>query len=324
MCLSQRQSVRPSDILRWGTSRMPVGPPPLSIIIGQALSCFLRAQGIGITIEGQNLSAAQFADDMTAFLPSLEQVPEFMSAMTTFGAASGQCLNPDKTKILLMGNLTGGRGPHIDSVDAGNGNTIQVVKRLTILGVSIEACSDREGLGEALPDWAPIQAEVARRGSKISRLPITAFARGCANSAYAMSMLLFQAEFSGLPRATDQYRGYRAILQPLLITRRISSIQKWAAVQIPWHIRSESARESSRWGVWGTTYTPTYLVTPCNVGSEISSRTGSPTVRGPSLGTGSKSGTQRANAQYTPNRNIWLETINQATRTMSSTTPSNV
>ena len=180
--------------------------PLLYLFIGQALSCFLRAQGIGITIEGQNLSAAQFADDMTAFLPSLDKVPEFMSAMTTFGAASGQCLNPNKTKILLMGNLTGGRGPHIDSVDAGNGNTIQVVKRLTILGVSIEACSDREGLGEALPDWAPIQAEVARRGSKISRLPITAFARGCANSAYAMSMLLFQAEFSGLPRATELSR----------------------------------------------------------------------------------------------------------------------
>ena len=87
--------------------------------------------------------------------------------MTTFGAASGQYINPDKPKILLMGNLTGGPGLHIKSLDAGNGNIIQVVQRLTILGVAIEACSDREGLGEALPDWAPIQAEVARRGRKI-------------------------------------------------------------------------------------------------------------------------------------------------------------
>ena len=126
--------------------------------------------------------------------------------MTTFGTASGQCLKPDETKIPIMGNLTGGRGPHINSLDAGSGNIVQVVQCLTILGVSTEACADREGLGEALPDWAPIQAEVARRGSKISRLPITAFARGCANSAYALSMLLSQAEFSGLPRAIELSR----------------------------------------------------------------------------------------------------------------------
>ena len=66
--------------------------------------------------------AAQFADDMKAFLPSLDKVPQFISAMITFGTASGQCLKPDKTKIPIMGNLTGGRGPHINSLDAGSSN----------------------------------------------------------------------------------------------------------------------------------------------------------------------------------------------------------
>ena len=39
-CLSQRQFVRPSDILRGGTSRMPVGPPPLSFYWPSSLMLF--------------------------------------------------------------------------------------------------------------------------------------------------------------------------------------------------------------------------------------------------------------------------------------------
>ena len=39
-CLSQRQFVRPSDILRWDTSRMPVGPPPLSFYWPSSLMLF--------------------------------------------------------------------------------------------------------------------------------------------------------------------------------------------------------------------------------------------------------------------------------------------
>lgn len=61
-------------------------------------------------------------------------------------------------------------------------------------------------LYEAIPNWQSIQAEVTRRCSNISRMPITAFTRGCASSSYAVSKLLFQAEFSGLPRATELAR----------------------------------------------------------------------------------------------------------------------
>ena len=67
---------------------------------------------------------------MTALHPSLLQVPELISVVATFGAASGQCLNPDNSKNISMGNLTGCPGPH--SVDAGSGNIIQVVQRLTV------------------------------------------------------------------------------------------------------------------------------------------------------------------------------------------------
>ena len=66
---------------------------------------FLRAREVGITIGGRGLSAAQFADDITVFLPDLTCLPYFIATMTDFGEATGQSLNPNKTKNLLIGNL---------------------------------------------------------------------------------------------------------------------------------------------------------------------------------------------------------------------------
>ena len=160
--------------------------------------------------------------------------------------------------------------------------------------------------------------------SKVSQLPFTAFAREYAKSAYALSMLLFQAEFSGLPRATELSR-IQSNTAALVDHKRDPAIARnGQQLRSLWHIRSESAQEPSRWGFRGTPDPSTCLGAPCNVVSEIGQRTGSPTVKSPALGTGSKSGAQRANAQHTPNRNIWLETNNQATHAMYSIPSSNV
>ena len=48
-------------------------------------------------------------------------------------------LDPNKTKILLIGNLADSPGPQIDSADAGNGTIIQVVKQMTMSGVLMGA-----------------------------------------------------------------------------------------------------------------------------------------------------------------------------------------
>ena len=160
--------------------------------------------------------------------------------------------------------------------------------------------------------------------SKVSRLPFTAFAREYAKSAYALSMLLFQAEFSGLPRATELSR-IQSNTAALVDHKRDPAIARnGQQLRSLWHIRSESAQEPSRWGFRGTPDPSTCLGAPCIMGFESGLRTGSPTVRGLALGTGSKCGAQRANAQHTTNCKIWLETNSLATHAMSSTPSSNV
>ena len=174
--------------------------PLLYLFIGQALSCFLRARGIGILIDNQILSAAQFADDTTAFLRDLSLLPNFNTAMTCFGTASGQRLNPAKTNVLLMGDLDVGAvaGPSPATVAAENG--MRLVSQMSVLGIPL--AYSPQGLGQATNKWEPRLAEVARRSGKIASLPLSGFGRGFAASAYGLSTLLFNAEFCGLPPKT--------------------------------------------------------------------------------------------------------------------------
>lgn len=57
---------------------------------------------------GQQLTALQYADDAQALLPSLDAVPSFLAAMATFGAVTGQRLNPAKTSLLPIGDVPAG------------------------------------------------------------------------------------------------------------------------------------------------------------------------------------------------------------------------
>ena len=99
-CLSQRQFVRPRDNLTLGYVKDARWPPSFISLLAKLSYAFCEHKAcIGITIEAQNLLAAQSADDITVVLPFLNEVSICISAMTTFGA-SGQCLNPDKNKII--------------------------------------------------------------------------------------------------------------------------------------------------------------------------------------------------------------------------------
>ncbi|KAH7621087.1 putative LINE-1 retrotransposable element ORF2 protein [Nannochloris sp. 'desiccata'] len=77
--------------------------PLLYLLIGQALLCWIKDQGIGIQIAGSLLSGSQFADDLKALLDGPQQIPAFKAAMATFATASGQHLLPAKTQLLFIG-----------------------------------------------------------------------------------------------------------------------------------------------------------------------------------------------------------------------------
>ena len=113
-------------------------------------------------------------------------MPAFMAAMDMFGAATGQRLNPAKSKAMLMGSRT---LPDV-CLDA----TLPWVRSATALGVTFN-----EGVGQPTIDWPAKVAAVEHRLRLLATLPVSAMGRGLACAAYGVSQLLFHAEFGGMP-----------------------------------------------------------------------------------------------------------------------------
>ena len=166
--------------------------PLLYLFVGQALLRLLKARGIGITAAGRQLPAVQYADDCEVFLAGgtpaqLEHdAAAFQDAMRTFGYASGQRLNPQKTKLLPIGAVPAQLPATIGGM--------QVVESATALGLRF--CS---GVRPAEVEWQPRLERVERCYGKLAAMHLSAFGRGFGSAAYGVSQLLYHAEYAGLP-----------------------------------------------------------------------------------------------------------------------------
>jgi len=165
--------------------------PLLYLFVAQALLCLLRARGLGIDVAGQRLAAMQFADDAEALLPSLDDIPSFLSAMATFGDATGQRLNVEKTKVLPVGAVPSDLPP--------TAHGLQVVSEATSLGVTFGSSPDPAAAADR---WQQLlEGAEASYGRIASLRRFSIFGRGFASAAYGVSRLLYRAEFSGHPPA---------------------------------------------------------------------------------------------------------------------------
>ena len=173
--------------------------PLLYLFVAQALLAFLRSRAIGVPdlLPGSPLTTcpSMYADDAQALLASTTQLPPFLAAMDTFAAATGQHLNPSKSRILLLGAVP----PHADALlpPPAARRGIPVVPCTTALGVPL--CN-----GPLPPDvtaaaWAARLASVEAVYTRVSRLGLSTFGRGFASAGYGVPKLLFQAEFLGQP-----------------------------------------------------------------------------------------------------------------------------
>lgn len=160
--------------------------PLLYLFVGQALLCLLRARGVGLDVDGQLLSGAQYADDLKALL-GMEQVPAFLEAMQLFAAASGQHLEPSKTQLLPVGKVAA-----MPATLAG----LEVKGEAHALGFTFEAftCDVRA-------DWAALAAASKARMDKVAACRLSMFGRAHACNAYAISNLLYHSEFADCPEA---------------------------------------------------------------------------------------------------------------------------
>ena len=166
--------------------------PLLYLCLGQALLRFLQHRGIGIAAAGRQLTAVQFADDCKALLPgstdsqNRSRTASFVAAMRTFGAASGQQLAEEKTKVLPIGMVP----TQLPANLAG----LQVVQAATALGLTF-----RSGTQPPEADWQQRLEQVEACYKKLARLGLSAFGRGMGSAAYGVSQLLYQAEHAGMP-----------------------------------------------------------------------------------------------------------------------------
>ena len=161
--------------------------PLLYLLVAQAALSWLKSQGLGIMIESQLLTAAQFADDLRVLLEGPEQVPAFVAAMEVFAAASGQHMLPEKTHLLPVG-----KPPSVPLPNSIAG--LPVVSSVKALGITFSSYT-----GEASVDWPAMVETVHKRIEKIVRCRLSPFGRAFAVNGYALSRILFHVQFVGLP-----------------------------------------------------------------------------------------------------------------------------
>ncbi len=162
--------------------------PLLYLFVGQALYCWLKQCGLGVVVADCMLHAAQYADDAEPFLRSLAQLPAFVSCMQTFAAASGQHLNPSKTRVMVLGRQQQQQQQPLPS-------GLNLAQSAKSLGVTFS------GTGGTQVDWEERMATVKHRIAKIAHVPnLSAFGRAFAVNAYALATLLYAGQYScGIP-----------------------------------------------------------------------------------------------------------------------------
>jgi hypothetical protein len=129
----------------------------------------LAAKGFNTMMDGVHLSCSQFANNLCALLPHEEALPTLLNALSMFGDATGQRLNPAKTQALYCGDRC------VDQPVQAHG--VSIIASVKALGV-------RMGQGTWLPevDWDNRREPVVlSRFSELARLPISAIGQGMAS-----------------------------------------------------------------------------------------------------------------------------------------------
>jgi hypothetical protein len=182
--------------------------PVLYLFVAEALLRFLKAKGVKATVHGVDLTATQFADDTEAFLDSPAAVPGFIGVMHTFGNASGQQLNMQKSELLLLGKQARQQHDQLLSRHVSGTLALRPVLKARVLGVMVGSDFDGHLSTQELHEieaqrWSFWRQHVDKVKAALKRLAhlstLSIFGRGLGSAAYGISKLLFAAEFSDLP-----------------------------------------------------------------------------------------------------------------------------
>ena len=207
--------------------------PLLYLFVAQALASWLHSRpSLGVVIQDRRYVATEHADDTQVHLRNVDPatLSDLTAALDVFAAASGQAINLAKSKALLLGS-----GHALPAPATLSG--IPVVSDVTSLGIPHTNCpappapaarSHRYNTRSVLRpsdvhEHAPTAADVSawagrlttatRLLDRVRRLPLSAMGRGLAASAYALSTVLYHAEFTDVPDGFAHFtrHGCRAV-----------------------------------------------------------------------------------------------------------------
>ncbi len=162
--------------------------PVLYLFVAEALLRFLKHEPhIGISVAGMRLVAQQFADDTKVFLRRAALVGVLLTTMSIFARASGQHLNIPKCSAMPVGPPCAATPP----------------QGSRILGVPVKHGVDSHGFsfaafaGDARPStgWDSLVAKLHAKFVVLARMPLSAFGRAAGATAYALSCIMYLAEF---------------------------------------------------------------------------------------------------------------------------------
>ena len=171
----------------------------LYLFIAWGLHCWLKEcpdLGIEPVPTMARTCSLHFADDSKALFARLFSLPRILSHFYTFGLASGQYLNHNKSTLMPFGDLDKlpGYSPNLKSACG-----IKVVRSQQSLGVTHFNSPPSDHDPVALHSWDDTISEVTAAYGRIIKADLSTFGRASAASSYGINKVLFRAEHSGIP-----------------------------------------------------------------------------------------------------------------------------
>lgn len=176
----------------------------LYLFIAWGLHCWLKEcpeLGIQPVPSMPRTCSLHFADDSKALFPKLDSLPIILNHFDTFGLASGQFLNPNKSSLMAFGALHELSG-YTDTLVSACG--IKVVRSQQSLGVTHFNSPPLDDDPMVLNPWEDIVSDVTTAFNRIAKAGLSIFGRAAAASSYGISKALFRAQHSGIPSSILQ------------------------------------------------------------------------------------------------------------------------
>ncbi|KAJ9526737.1 hypothetical protein QJQ45_017518 [Haematococcus lacustris] len=189
---------------------------PLLYLLAQGFASWLISHPqLGVRIGGSRLVCTFFADDTQIHQGDLTDpaLSTLSLALTTFGDASGQRVNTDKSSAVLIGVPLPSPPTHLAGIPVHHSATSLGIQQANPTLSSPTPRHTRATRASLRPPntlsphpdpatssaWEERLRQATKHLHRLNGLPLSTMGKGIASSTYALSTFLYHAEFSGLP-----------------------------------------------------------------------------------------------------------------------------